>query len=638
MYQNRNHIRYYKQTAMINRILLLLFTGIAFMHCKMDGGGDQSAAAHPAEEAAFEEDSHTYAALGSARTTHLTLDLTVDFDKKILGGKVIHKIDRNGGTSFVVDMNGLDIKEVRDASSGEPLEWKTGKNQKYLGQPLTITLGPNTEKVEISYLTRPDALALDWLDPVQTADGKHPFLFTQGQAILTRSWIPLQDSPGIRITYDATIRVPSELLAVMSADNPQEKNSDGVYHFSMKQPIPPYLMALSVGDLAFRPIGLRTGVYAEQSVVDAAAEEFSDMEKMLEAAEGLYGEYLWDRYDLIVLPPSFPFGGMENPKLTFATPTIIAGDKSLTALIAHELAHSWSGNLVTNATWNDFWLNEGFTVYFERRIMEALYGKDYTNMLALLGRQDLDETIKKSDPKDTHLYLDLDGRDPDDGMTDVAYEKGALFLKTIEEKVGREKFDRFLVRYFERYKFRSMTTGRFLKYLETELLEPNGVDIDIDAWVYGPGIPPGAAEVHSDRFLLVDEAMHQFLEGSKQPGDLQTNGWSTHEWLHFIRQIPDDLSIAKMEALDDAFNFTNSGNSEILAAWYERSIRNGYADQIMPSIIAFLTEVGRRKFLTPLYRALKETGREETARKIFSGARQNYHSVSAISIEDLLNS
>jgi aminopeptidase N len=429
------------------------------------------------------------------------------------------------------------------------------------------------------------------------------------------------------MTYEATVRVPPALMAVMSATNPQQKNSEGVYTFRMEQPIPAYLIALAVGDLAFKPIGARTGVYSEPSMVDAAAAEFADMEKMLEAAEALYGPYLWDRYDVIVLPPSFPFGGMENPRLTFATPTIIAGDRSLVALIAHELAHSWSGNLVTNATWNDFWLNEGFTVYFEGRIMEALYGKSYSDMLRHLGHQSLEATVKDLDPKDTHLFLDLHDRNPDDGMSDIAYEKGAHFLMMLEGLVGREKFDAFLRKYFEEHKFQSMTTSAFLAYLDRELIKPNNLQVNIDEWVYGPGLPANTPTVSVDLFTKVDEARTAFLGGTKAT-TLDTRAWSTHEWLHFINGLSNNISDTQIRELDEAFRFTQSKNSEIQAAWYELAIRQGYGKTILPSIREFLVNVGRRKFLTPIYTALVESGMKKEAQEIFAEARPNYHSVS----------
>jgi leukotriene-A4 hydrolase len=468
-----------------------------------------------------------------------------------------------------------------------------------------------------------------------TADKNHPAPFTQGQAILTRTWIPCQDSPGIRITYDATMRVPKDLMAVMSATNPQKKSADGVYTFEMKQPIPAYLIALAVGDLEFRPIGDRTGIYAEPSVIDAAVNEFADMEKMLIAAENLYGAYDWERYDVIVLPPSFPFGGMENPRLTFATPTIIAGDRSLTSLIAHELAHSWSGNLVTNATWDDFWLNEGFTVYFERRIMEALYGEDYANMLSVLGHQDLVSDIHDLEDADTHLKLDLKDRDPDDGMTDIAYEKGAFFLQLLERQVGREKFDEFVSKYFQKHKFQTITTEDFVKYLNEHLIQPNEIRLDLDEWIYGPGIPDNIFLRGSDRFKNVETQVEQFYKTNDVKG-LNTSDWTTHEWLHFIRNIKPDTGNPMMAKLDTTFGFSDSGNSEILAAWFEVSIKNGYALKILPKIEKFLTSVGRRKFLTPLYRGMKENDMYPQAKAIYAKARPNYHSVSRGTMDALM--
>ncbi|MDQ3017226.1 MAG: M1 family aminopeptidase/hydrolase, partial [Bacteroidota bacterium] len=433
-------------------------------------------------------DIHSRAKPTEAVIKHLDLDLTIDFDAKKLTGSAKYDIQVNeGADSIYLDTRGLDIQQVM--VDNEKVEYTMGPDAKFLGQALIIPVKESSKKLSISYSTRPDAAALQWLVASQTAGKQHPYLFTQGQAILTRTWIPIQDSPGIRITYDATIHAPKELMAVMSASNPQVKTDDGVYKFKMAQPIPAYLIALAVGDIAFKSVGTRTGVYTEPSMLEKSANELSDMEKMVELAESLYGPYQWERYDVIVLPPSFPFGGMENPRLTFATPTIIAGDKSLVSLIAHELAHSWSGNLVTNATWNDFWLNEGFTVYFEQRIMEALIDSSYSGMLANLGLQDLKKTIGELDPKDTHLFLDLSGRDPDEAMNDIAYEKGAHFLKMLERKVGRPTFDAFLRKYFSDNKFQSMTTERFVSYLKENLLVPNNVQVNIDEWIYGPGLP-----------------------------------------------------------------------------------------------------------------------------------------------------
>lgn len=583
-------------------------------------------------------DVHSYAKPQEAVTEHLNLNLAVDFDKKILDGFARWTITNYNASEIIFDTRNLNILKVTIGEEEQETTFQLGNNDSILGQPLTVAIQPETKIVTIYYQTNPDAAAVQWLNPQQTAGKQQPFLFTQGQAILTRTWIPCQDSPGIRITYEATIKTPTDLMAVMSASNPQQKNSEGVYQFRMEQPIPSYLIALSVGDLAFEPIGKRTGVYSEPSTVKAAAYEFADMEKMLEAAEKLYGKYLWERYDVIVLPPSFPFGGMENPRLTFATPTVIAGDRSLTSLVAHELAHSWSGNLVTNANWNDFWLNEGFTVYFERRIMEALYGEEYATMLWLLGFQDLTAQVNDfgADSPDTQLKLNLKGRDPDDGMTDIAYEKGAFFLRLLEEQVGQEKFDAFLKNYFAAHQFQTITTEAFVPYLNEHLIEPNKLDINVEEWIYQPGIPANIPKIESNRFSKVDAQITQ-LTGTATRSAIDTTGWTTHEWLHFIRNLPQDLDASKMKMLDMSYRFSDSGNSEILAAWFELAIRNGYADEIMPKIEGFLVKVGRRKFLTPLYRALKETDRLDTARAIYAKARPNYHSVSVQTIDALLN-
>ncbi len=579
-------------------------------------------------------DIHSYSRPAEAVIRHLDLTLTVDFTKKQLTGTAAYSIEvKEGGERIIMDIRDLDVHKVR--VDGTETEFTLGDVQEWLGQSLEIPVTTSSRQVEITYTTRPGAEALQWLEPSQTAGKRQPYLFTQGQAILTRTWIPIQDSPGIRLTYNAVIKVPPTLMAVMSAANPQEKNDNGTYSFVMAQPIPAYLIALAIGDLTFKPIGARTGVYGEPSVVDAAAREFSDMENMLTAAEALYGTYRWERYDVIVLPPSFPFGGMENPRLTFATPTIIAGDQSLVSLIAHELAHSWSGNLVTNATWNDFWLNEGFTVYFENRIMEALYGKSYSDMLTSLGHQSLVQTVAELSPRETHLYLDLAGKNPDDGMNDIAYVKGAHFLMMLEEKSGRPVFDAFLKKYFSEHAFQSMSTPAFLEYLDQNLIQPQKLQVNVQEWVHGPGLPENSPVVLSERFAQVDTQVKLFMDGNSA-STLTHKDWSTHEWLHFILALPVALSAQQMKDLDHTFGLTTSGNSEIKAAWYKLAIRQGYGREILPAISAFLTEVGRRKFLTPLYSALVDADMKPEAEKIFAHAKSNYHSIAYNTIEALL--
>jgi aminopeptidase N len=571
-------------------------------------------------------DVHSFSRPDEAAVKHLALDLAVDFDEQQLSGTARLDLDNRGARELVLDTNGLTISGV--TADGAPAKFSLGENVRFLGRALAVEMNPSTKSITINYHTSPEAAAVQWLSPEQTAGGKHPFLFTQSQAILARTWVPCQDSPGVRMTYEATVRVPRGLLAVMSAENPTETNADGVYRFRMPQPIPSYLLALSVGDLAFRSLGRNSGVYAEKPVVDSAAWELADTQKMIDAAEKLYGPYRWGQYDILVLPPSFPFGGMENPRLTFATPTILAGDRSLVNLVAHELAHSWSGNLVTNATWNDFWLNEGFTVYFERRIMEAVYGRDYSEMLALLGRQDLEQVVAElgKESRDTHLLLDLAGRDPDDAATKLAYEKGYFLLRLIEEAVGRAAWDKFLRHYFDRHAFQSMTTQQFVAELRAAF-----PSIDTEPWVNGPGIPSNAPVVKSDAFEKVEQQVRAFERGEPVTGAAK---WSTHEWIHFLRHLPKPLTREQMAKLDAEFHFTGSGNSEILHEWLLQAIENHY-EPANDALERFLLRQGRRKFLKPLYEKLAKVDIER-ARAIYAKARPTYHAVSRGTIDGIL--
>jgi leukotriene-A4 hydrolase len=590
-------------------------------------------------------DPHSAARPEEARVTHVALDLVADFAAKTLAGTATLTLARSGSApTLVLDTADLNIVKVTDAA-GHVLGHALGAKDAVLGQPLTITLTPEITKVVVEYRTSPQAGALQWLSPSQTAGRKQPYLFSQGQAILTRSWLPTQDSPAIRQTYEARITVPAPLMAVMSAER---LTPDGVslpdgrrrFDFRLAHPIPPYLIAIAVGDLAVRPISNRTAVVAEPSVVDRAAAEFADLEKMVAAAEALYGPYRWGRYDVLVMPPSFPFGGMENPMLTFATPTILAGDRSLTSLIAHELAHSWSGNLVTNATWNDFWLNEGFTVYFELRIMEALYGAERMAMLEVLGRRELVDEIAGlgAGSKDTHLRLALAGRNPDDGMTAVAYNKGAALLRLIEKEVGRGKFDAWLRSWFGRRAFTSATTDDFVADLRANLLGHDAAleaRLNLPAWLDAPGIPPNATRPTAAAFDQVDAAVQRFAAGTPA-SQLDTKGWDTQQWLRFLGSLPERVTTAQITDLDRAFAFSTSGNSEILFAWLRIAIRHRY-QPAMPALEHFLTSQGRRKFLRPLYDDLMKTSwGPAVARRVYQQARPTYHAVSVATLDTIV--
>ncbi len=589
------------------------------------------------------KDIHSFAQPHEARIVHLDWEAKVDFEHQRIRGVARWQIEALANAQkLVLDTKALEIDRVTIGTNEEETSYSLSPAQPHLGRGLHIDIKENTEWVTVYYSTTAGAEALQWLSVEQTAGKEQPFLFTQSQAILARSWLPVQDSPGIRFSYSAKVEVPRELMALMSAENPQEKTKDGVYSFTMAQPIPAYLFALTVGDIEFAAIGPRTGVYAEPSTLAKATYEFGALEAMVKTAEELYGPYRWERYDIVVLPPSFPFGGMENPRLTFATPTILAGDRSLTSLVAHELAHSWSGNLVTNATWNDFWLNEGFTVYFEQRIMEALYGRDYAEMLAALAVTDLKEEITSmiadGQGQDTRLKLDLEGRNPDDGVTAIAYDKGYLFLRMLEEKVGREIFDAFVKTYFEDNAFQVMTTEAFIDYMKEHLLEKNSVDMEpmvYKKWIYGKGLPDNAPRPKSDRFAKVDAILSAWLETGQLPNTVKTQ-WSSHELQHFIRSLPEDISLGQLAVLDETFGLSHTGNSEIFAAWMVPVIRQDY-EKAYPQLEAFLIRTGRRKFLMPIYSELikGEEGRKR-ALDIYAKARPNYHFVSTHSLDKLL--
>jgi leukotriene A-4 hydrolase/aminopeptidase len=584
------------------------------------------------------KDLHTQSNADSVLCKHLSLDIAVNFELKQIEGSATWTISNTTKSKALkLDTYGLTIDSV--FVDGKNNSFVLGDFVAHLGSRLQIPIEENSHTVNIYYHTGDSARALQWLTPQQTNGKKHPFLFTQSESIYARSWIPCPDGPGIRYTYDARVKVPKDLLALMSAENPQQVNDSGVYHFKMDVPIPAYLMALAVGDIQFRKIDERTGVYAEPTMIEKARYEFEDVGKMVTTAEKLYGPYRWGRYDALVLPPGFPIGGMENPKLTFCTPTIIAGDRSLMNLIAHELAHNWSGNLVTNATWDDFWLNEGFTVYFERRITEAMTDKTYVDMLWELGYQDLEKEVEDigKGNKDTWLKLDLKGRDPDDGLTDIPYEKGACFLRLIEDNVGRDKMDVFLKTYFEEHAFKTITTEQFLTYLNNNLIKGDSAlakKLNINAWVYGPDIPANCPVIKSERFKEVDKVRTAFLNGTTADKLIVTN-WSTYEWLHFLRKMPKPLRQEQMQVLDKQFHFTTSGNSEIADLWYILAVATDYKDAYA-SMDAFLSRVGRRKFLEPLYREMMASGKQDMAKSIYAKYKMNYHPLAQMTLNGIV--
>lgn len=621
---------------MKSKLLPLVFFPVLFSACNVgfDTSKEQSIVPD-----SFVLSRQSFANPDEVRLDSLFLNLSVDFEKQALSGSAKWYLTQMAGTDTIsLDIRTMAVEKV--LVDGKEADWVLSREHPIYGQGLSIPVKKESRELEVFYHTLPGAQALQWMQPGQTAGGK-PFLYTQSQAILARSWVPCMDVPQMRFTYRARVQCDPQYLALMSASNPVVKNDSGIYHFSMPQAIPSYLMALAVGDIAYKKYDETCGVYAELPVLEKAYAELEDLPAMINAAEKLYGPYRWGKYDVLFLPPSFPFGGMENPRLTFANPTILAGDKSLVALVAHELAHSWSGNLVTNRTWNDFWLNEGFTVYFEQRIMEAVYGKDYADMLTVLGYGDLSHTMEDFGPEhpDTRLMLDLTGRDPDEGVSDIAYEKGRFFLRHLENIVGRPRFDAFVKAYFEDHAFQTMDTKGFIDYLNKNLLDKNPAwkkAADIDTWIYKPGLPTTLVVPEAKSFKEVD-ALSTALIRLDRVAITKTEHWTTHHWLHFIRGLKGNRDTVVLTAIDRKFGFSTS-NAEITFAWLMVAVDADMRSSA-PRIRSFLVEVGRRKFLTPLYEAMsgKNAFWKAEAASIYEQARPGYHSVSVHTLDPILS-
>jgi leukotriene-A4 hydrolase len=590
------------------------------------------------------KDVHSFANPRSVQVVHLDLDLTVQFSSRTLSGHVTLMILRRDSECdrLILDTRDLSINEVLISNNGthfKSTSFVVGDRDSILGSPLEISLDNHTSHVRIAYATSQNASALQWLDPGQTATGQYPFLFTQSQEIHARSWIPIQDSPSVRVTFTARIRTPKDLIAVMGARSIQESSVEEQFEFAMDQPVPSYLIALAVGRLEFMKTGPRTGVYAEPPLLMDAASEFSDTERMLTATETLYGPYQWGRFDLLILPPSFPFGGMENPRVPFITPTLIVGDKSLVTLVTHELAHSWSGNLVTNATWSDFWLNEGFTTYIEHRIQELLYGRERAEMEEALDIQVLQEDIGTLDPCDQVLNIDLEGRDPDRGGTSIPYVKGALFLRTLENIFGRERLDRFLRSYFDQFAFQSITTAQAIEYLKRELLSKFPIQARhflIDEWVSAPGIPADVVGVKSRLLDEVEVATDTWLQRKVPVANLPAKTWSAQEWRYFVNLLPKNIGAKKLADLDAEFGLTEMRNFEIVSRWLIIAIQNHY-DKAIPALERFLTTVGRRKYVKPIYSELMKTPKYKViAKRIYDKARPMYHPITRRAVDEVL--
>jgi len=637
---------------MRHSVLMLSVAAVLMAGCnKPESAPAQATAAKPAPAAKAAQapavlDEHSYAEPGKVRTKDLALDLNVDFAKKELSGTATYTLEwiDKSATQLVLDTRDLTIEKAEGetaAGQWQPLKFALSPDaDKVLGTKLTIDTPNRPAKVRVTYHTSPNASGLQWLEPSMTEGKQAPFMFSQSQQIHARSWVPLQDTPQIRFTYTAHVTSPKDVMVLMSADNDPNAARDGDYSFKMPQPIPSYLLAIAAGDLVFKPVSARSGVWAEPAMVDKATKEFEDTEKMIATTEALYGPYRWDRYDMLVLPPSFPYGGMENPRLTFATPTVIVGDKSLVSLIAHELAHSWSGNLVTFATDRDAWLNEGFTTYVQGRITEAMYGQDMADMEHVIDRDELKKEYTTLDPKLQVMALKPgELADPDGSSSATVYTKGAWMLQWLEQTYGRDVFDPFLKGYFDHFAFQSITTQQFLDYIKANLVDKypgKATMAQIEAWIYSPGIPSFAPQVQARPFVVVDTARTVWLQDGKLPAPQLTNAWSTQEWVHFVEGLPETLPQDRIKQLDDAYHFTGTANGEIAMRWYPLTVRSGYV-QARPEIAKFLERVGRRKLIMPTYNALVATPDGLAfAKQVFAKAKPGYHPITTVSVEETI--
>jgi leukotriene-A4 hydrolase len=581
-------------------------------------------------------DPHSYADLTQGKITHIDLRIKTDFDTHILQVEADYQLAEPVSGSLFLDSAGIDL--VQAMASEQELAWELDEQDELLGERLHLKDLDQVSAFTLTLNTSSEARALQWLPDVQTAGGKHLFLYSQCQAIHARSIFPCQDTPSVRFTFSAEVEVPKALTAVMAAEQvgAEERGESRVFRFKMPQPIPSYLFAIGAGNLAFRELGPRTGVYAEPEIVEAAAWEFAENEAKIVEAEKLLGPYLWGRYDLLILPPSFPYGGMENPRLTFLTPTAVLGTRGQTSLITHELAHAWTGNLVTNATWEDFWLNEGWTTYAETRITEVLEGKEIVDLMAVYDEQRLFEIMKRvgMDSTLTRLKVPSEGRDPDATTTIIPYYKGSFLLKECEYAVGRERFDAFIHKYTGKYQFQSLTTEAFLDFLKQELPEVFE-KVNITHWVYEPGLP---AERHGPQSALY-ETVRQVVEAYKQgtrPTREQVAGWHRYQILAFLQMLPERIPVEDCKYFEDILELEKKNDAGHYMYFYATCIASGY-QEILPRVEEFISRVGRMLYILPIFRAMIASDwAKADARRILEQVRKRHHKITVHVINKLL--
>ena len=603
--------------------------------------------------------------------THMQLVLSVDFERHVLSGHVVCtvQIKKSGVERVVLDTRDLAVQGCSvscSANGGKfvPADYSYGPRHEAFGSALQISLPAEVTRTEgasvrvrIDYETTPTCTAIQWLSAEQTAGKKHPYMFTQCQAIHCRSMMPCQDAPAVKVSYDASIKVKAPLVALMSAcaENSGNVESAGQsmarYSFKQDVPLPAYLIALAAGDLECRDIGPRTRVWSEPCMVELGAFEFSDTERFLCAAEEICGPYVWGRYDLLLLPPSFPYGGMENPCLTFVTPTLLAGDKSLVSVVAHEIAHSWMGNLVTNATWEDFWMNEGFTVFVERRIVSRVYGEQRAGLKGAIGWRHLVGAVERfgQDHDFTKLHIPMEGVDPDDSFSSVPYEKGFAFLCYLESIVGREEFEEFLKAHVARYCYGTVSAedwkAFFLEYFFARCADDAQrallLSIDWDTWLHCPGLPPVKPQLDTTLLEKATTAADEWFRfrsldiGEEEEVPASMGELTSDELVVFLERLLElsaqsskTASVEWLDALASSFGFRSTQNAEVRFRWLTLCIREGDS-RAHEGAVDMLISQGRMKFVRPLYRDLHASGPQGSQRAVetFVAHKHMYHAI-----------
>ncbi|WP_405969159.1 M1 family metallopeptidase [Streptomyces sp. NBC_00988] len=575
-------------------------------------------------------DPHSYLTDDQPRIRHIDWTAAVDFDHSRLDCVVQVMFDRPGPAAVSLDTRALDIQAVR-SSAGEPVAFEIGPHDKVLGESLSFTLPDGLDKVSITYATSPESTALQWVTPEQTSGGTHHCLYSQCQTIHARSMIPLHDSMSVRLTYTAHITVPEGYTALMSADSLGDtpgQPGTRTFEFSAAKPMPPYLVVLLAGHIESAEIGPRSRIWAEPAELDAAAWEFVGVEEFVRAGEEVYGPYPWSRADLVVMPPSYPYGGMENPQLTYLTPTVITGDRSLVDTLSHEIAHHWAGDMVTATSMEHFWLNEGFASWGERRMSETVHGRDVAEMHAAVVRTLLDEDLAyfADRPEHTRLRREMTGVDPDATSSWVSHEKGYLVVRAMEEFVGRERFDAFVLKYFRDFAFSSLTTEEFVDYARRELTN----DFDYQEWLYAPGLPDSAPRAHA---ILLEEVART---GQELPDEETSAHWRAEQWHYYVAQLKTPQDPAFLARLDERYGFTTHRNLDIRQLWILVGLRSDYAPAV-DAAFDMVARIGRMRFIKPLYDELVDNPvTRQRAIDAYAVNRPRYHPIAASVVDSRL--